>query len=56
MSSRREIGHRRVPNKFISKIKSVDTRESTENQMVTYLIRVRNQTKTISRWPQMIMW
>jgi hypothetical protein len=55
MSRRREIGHRRVPTNFLLRIKSVEKRESAENQMVTDLIRVRNQTETISRWPQMTM-
>jgi hypothetical protein len=36
----------RVPTKFISKIKSVERRESAEIQMVTELIRVRNKSET----------
>jgi hypothetical protein len=42
------MGHRRVPTNFTSRIKSMIKRESAENQMVTDLIRVRNQTGIIS--------
>jgi hemerythrin len=56
MSRRRAIGHRRIHTKFISKIKSVEKRESAENQMVTDLIRVKNQTRTFIRWPVMTRW
>jgi hypothetical protein len=45
-----------VSKQFISKFKSVEKRESAEIQMVTDLIRVRNKTETISRWPQMTRW
>jgi hypothetical protein len=48
-SRRREIGHGRVPTKFISKIKSVGKRISDKCQMVTALIRVRNMIRKISR-------
>jgi hypothetical protein len=47
MSRIREIGHRRVPTKFNSKIKSVEKRESAEIQMVTNLIRVRNRLRQL---------
>jgi hypothetical protein len=56
MSRRREIGHRRVPAEFISKFKSVEKRESAEIQMVTNLIRVRNQTEKIRGWPRLTKW
>jgi hypothetical protein len=48
-----KIGHRRIPTKFILKSISVEKRKSAENQMVTDLIRVGNQTGTFCRWPQM---
>jgi hypothetical protein len=41
---------------FVSKFKRVVKRESSDGQMVTDLITVRNMIRGISRWPQMTKW
>jgi hypothetical protein len=42
--------------KFVSKFKRVVKTKSSDGQMVTYLIRVRNTIRGISIWPQMTKW
>jgi hypothetical protein len=41
---------------FVSKFKRVVKRKTSDSQMVTELIRVRNRIRGISRWPQMTKW
>jgi hypothetical protein len=45
-----------VSDQFFSKFKSDSKAASDNSQIVADLIRVRNGTITIRRWPQMIKW
>jgi hypothetical protein len=55
-SIRRQLGHKMVSTKFISKFNSGGKSVSHKSQMVNDLVRVKNMIRRIRIWFQMTKW